>query len=369
LNSCILLAFGTLSDIYYELLDASRPGLSKGYNSAVSFMVLRIAEAVVLALLPYQYWALITTVVVGLLVIRAFAQGRTTNRERDLHARVILVTVRFLSFVISFSQQAQGGFTPFGLTLIQSLAERGAHIIALSSLPINSTRVEVLINLLRSTTNNEQIFAEECDLTSPGSIHAFCTRFLTGHDQRLDAILFAHEYQHIGSIFSSHKSSQDEGDRTAASLATFLIITLLLPALLVAPVERDIRIINVVNPFYAAAAHSFSPAFSMSRPKLSTFLQEGRRSLRLVVLTRHLQRVLDALPSAQVHSTSDATSIVPVVSQKTQRSNIVAISVSPGISRSDTAAPLLQADGPIFSSRSLTGILLCAMGSHTTNPC
>jgi hypothetical protein len=334
-------------------------------------MVLRIAEAVVLALVPYHYWALITVVVVGLLVVRAFAQGRTTNRERDLHARVILVTVRFLALVIRSlgDQHAQGGFTPFGLTLIQSLAERGAHIIALSSLPINSTRVEVLVDLLRSSTSNEQIFAEECDLTSPRSIHAFCTRFLTGNDKRLDAILFTHEYRHIGSIFSSYKSSEDEEDRTSASLATFLIITLLLPALLVAPVERDIRIINVINPFYAAAARSFSPVFRTAQPTSSTFLSEGRRSLRLIVLTRHLQRVLDALPSAQVPSTSDASSIVPVVSPKAQRSNIVAVSVSPGISRSDTVAPLLQADGSVFSARSMIGVVLCVTDSHDTGPC
>lgn len=126
--------------------------------------------------------------------------------------------------------------------------------------------------------------------------------------------------------------------------------TLLLPALLVAPVERDIRIINVVNPFYAAAAGpAFEAAFSNAQeeevPKLkSIFLQEGQRALRTIVLTRHLQRVLDALPAAQVPKTEEGAKYIPVVNSKLQKSNIVAISVSPGIGRVDTVSSFLNAD-------------------------
>ncbi|EDR07848.1 uncharacterized protein LACBIDRAFT_327594 [Laccaria bicolor S238N-H82] len=123
------------------------------------------------------------------------------------------------------------GFTPLGLTILQSLAQRGAHIIALSPDPIDSANITILISLLRTTTSNEQIFAEECDVSSPASIRSFCTRFLTGQDQRIDAIIFAHEYHQIGSFFSR---KDKEKERNEGSLATFLITTLLLPALLVA---------------------------------------------------------------------------------------------------------------------------------------
>ena len=54
----------------------------------------------------------------------------------------------------------KGGFTPIGLTLLQNLAQRGAHIIALSADPIGSPDVTILITLLRSTTSNEKNFAE-----------------------------------------------------------------------------------------------------------------------------------------------------------------------------------------------------------------
>lgn len=218
-----------------------------------------------------------------------------------------------------------------------------------------------MISLLRSTTSNENIFAEPCDLSSPSSVRSFCTRFLTSQDQRLDAIVFAHEHEHIGTpgFFNTRRDGAlEEKEREAGSLATFLIITLLLPALLVAPPERDIRIVNVVNPFYAAAASiPFLPSFSSpasssssktfsaySKPK-PIFLQEGIRSLRAIILARHLQRILDALPSAaQVPKTQERSRTVPVVNSKLQKSNIVAVSVSPGIGRVDTVSHILNAD-------------------------
>ena len=237
------------------------------------------------------------------------------------------------------------------MTLLQSLARRGAHIIALTPDPIDSENVSIIIDLIRNETSNEQVYAEECDLTSPSSIRAFCTKFLTGKEQRLDAIIFAHEHRHIGSprLFTKVQKEQEEKERNSLSLATFLITTLLLPALLVAPAERDIRIINVVNPFYAAAAGlPFSPSFEppeAERKSKSIFLSEGRRSLRSIVFTRHLQRVLDALPTAApLPKTEEGSKAIPVVSSKLQKSNIVAVSASPGIGRVDTVSYLLNAD-------------------------
>jgi len=253
-------------------------------------------------------------------------------------------------WTISLNVNLQGGFTPLGLTILQNLAQRGAHVIALSTDPIDVPNVTILVSLLRTTTNNEQIFAEHCDLSSPSSIRSFCTKFLTGKEQRLDAIVFAHEHKHIGSpgFLSARSKEEDQKDRDAGSLASFLISTLLLPALLVAPVERDIRIVNIVNPFYAAAAGlPFSTTFSEATSKKgkSIFLREGQRSLRSIVFTRHLQRVLDALPTAaQVPKTEEGSRAVPVVNPKVQKSNIVAVSVSPGIGRVDTISSLLNAD-------------------------
>lgn len=234
--------------------------------------------------------------------------------------------------------------------MLEALAKRGAHIIALSPDPIEEPHINLVVEALRETTKNRQIFAEHCDLSSTESTKSFCTKFLTGQETRLDALIFTHEYEHIGPFFASEKERADcEVKRAAASDATFLITTLLLPTLLVAPPERDIRIINVVNPFYAAAVPLFPKA---PNRKGSQLVLEGFRALRSVVLTRHWQRVFDALPAAPAPDADAPSAETTISASKQQKSNIVAVSVSPGFSRADTIAPLLRAKrGPRFSPR------------------
>ncbi|KAJ7247971.1 hypothetical protein C8J57DRAFT_1522534 [Mycena rebaudengoi] len=150
------------------------------------------------------------------------------------------------------------------------------------------------------------------DNNSAQDTEAFCTRFLAGKEPRVDALLFTHEYRHVGAWGFFRRRvirEQDEKQREQGALASFLLTTLLLTTLLTAPVERDIRIVNVVNRFYAAAASSpallssfsaFSPPALTNRnnipkstlPPTSLFLREGARALRTTVLTRHLQRIL-----------------------------------------------------------------------------
>lgn len=195
------------------------------------------------------------------------------------------------------------------------------------------------MTLLRSTTSNEFIYAEPCPLESPKAIKEFCQKFTAiDNDQtrRIDALILAHEYSHIGTWKTRYSNKVDirtweKKERDTKSLATFLLITMLLPAMLVAPADRDIRIINVVNPFYAAAAKRFGAQLGSRTSQHSDDIlgSEGHRALHTVVFTRHLQRILDALPSPA------GTSI------QSQKSNIMAVSVSPGVSRVDTVTPFL----------------------------
>ncbi|KAJ4471452.1 hypothetical protein J3R30DRAFT_1080303 [Lentinula aciculospora] len=315
-------------------------------------MVLNILEILGSRYFPTQYTIHVVVGIVLVFAVRSYSQGRATTRERNLHARTILVT---------------GGFTPFGLTILQELAQRGAHIIALSPDPIDSPRISLIVDVLRTTTSNEQIYAEYCDLLSPASIQSFCKRFLSGEVKRLDAMLFTHEYPHIGALrrFMTKFKAEDNSEREQLSLASFLLTTLLLPSLLTAPTERDIRIINVVNRFYAAAsspsfASTFYDSLTSEKPPLlnSVFLAEGIRSLGTIILTRHLQRILDALPAVQIPKTDSHTSAIPVVNPGSQRSNIVAITVSPGISRADTVARILNADWTSATGYSWMGVIL-----------
>ena len=138
--------------------------------------------------------------------------------------------------------------------------------------PNNSANVTILISLLRTTTSNEQIFAEECDVSSVFTgLH---TLFLypLSHRTRPEnrAIIFAHEYHQIGSLFLR---MDKEKERNAGLLATFLITTLLLPALLVAPVGRDIRIIQRHQPILCSRRY---PPTSFRSPKRKVYFPERR---------------------------------------------------------------------------------------------
>ncbi|KAJ2932308.1 hypothetical protein H1R20_g4800, partial [Candolleomyces eurysporus] len=354
-------------------------------------MVLGILESIYRSsYFPRSYVPHILLASLAVAILHALSQGRKTSRDRDLHARTVILTGAFTSSL--------------GITLLQDLAKRGARVIALSPYKADDPQITILVTLLRATTGNEQVFAEECDLDDAGEVRKFCTQFLTGAklsdsekkekeaaksdpapppgagpppgtesstDQRLDAIVFAHEYPHVGALrpFRTQSSFEEEAKhRERGSLASFLMTTLLLPSLLVAPPDRDIRIVNVVNPFYAAASgpsfhdtHSVSLSSSQpdgkKRSKPSTLLEEGIRSLRSVILTRHLQRILDALPAPQAPSTAGTE--VTVVNPKMQKSNIVAVSVSPGVSRMDTVAPMINANWGIGEGKpSVIGIIL-----------
>ncbi|KAI0753346.1 hypothetical protein C8Q80DRAFT_1067896, partial [Daedaleopsis nitida] len=292
-------------------------------------MVLQFVYTAAAAIVPPKYWPHTLVGAFVLVVIYAYVQGRSTTRERDLHARVILLT---------------GPFTPLGIVTLTALAKRGAHIIALSPYPLSHPVPSLLLPLIRSTTNNEHIYAERCDLTSATSIRNFSTAFLTANDTRIDAIVYAHEYPSIGRIWffggqtRKAKEQREEEERESASLASFLLTTLLLPALLVAPVERDIRIVSVVNPFYAAALPTF-PTFLASTPSTPPsqqplLISEGHRALRTVIVTRHLQRILDSLPNRAADIKSDKP-------PAPHPSNILSVTACPGISRRDTVAPFL----------------------------
>ncbi|KIK56273.1 hypothetical protein GYMLUDRAFT_263758 [Collybiopsis luxurians FD-317 M1] len=113
----------------------------------------------------------------------------------------------------------------------------------------------------------------------------------------------------------------EEAEREQLSLASFLLTTLVLPSLLTAYTEQDIRIINVFNRVfnrvYAAAASSSTFYTSLasdksSPPPSSVFFTGGTCSLCTILVTQHLQHILDALPLAQIPKTDGNTSAIPV---------------------------------------------------------
>ena len=84
----------------------SKPWLKLDYNhldpplllrQRGELMVLQFVYTAAAAIVPPNYWPHVLVGAFVLVVIYAYAQGRSTTRERDLHARVILLTVSVCS--------------------------------------------------------------------------------------------------------------------------------------------------------------------------------------------------------------------------------------------------------------------------------
>lgn len=231
----------------------------------------------------------------------------------DLHGRIVLV--------------ASGAFTPLGVVTISALAHRGAQIIALTP-NISDPEVIQIIHLIRDSTQSELIYAEQCDLANLESVSAFAALWNAGDKKqaegvrRLDSLLFLppsrHELDRVP-LEQHLKGKANGGGRREAIyqlhvLSRFHLVNSLLSSLLVAPRDREIRIVSVLSPYYSAGLTLFdvlppspSPTFTTST-STNTTLQSlsqqsytalvGAASLRWHALTCELQRRLNLLAEA-----------------------------------------------------------------------
>lgn len=187
--------------------------------------------------------------------------------ERDLHGMTFLVVCTI---------------SPSSLLVLSSLSNRGAQLILL--LPKSSFTDDALsatlqyMQLLRDGTNNEQIFAEECDLLDLKSIDDFCKKWNEQQQQqqtqqegstpqdtlreslpssdgrskqprRVDGLVLL-PYP-LKEMYSRRRTLEQE------LLGKFHLINTLLSTLLLLPPERDIRILNWITPWYAAGVQQF----------------------------------------------------------------------------------------------------------------
>lgn len=191
---------------------------------------------------------------------------------------------------------------------MQSLASRGAQIIALHPDP-SSDRVLQLCLLLRGITSNERIYADECSIGDMGSIRKFVQRWekdgrsgMVGDlATRLDGIIFCDGegtgMEGVGYGVPQAFVDSEEGERldlyhSSLVLSRHALVQLLLPTLVrsASTSSAPVRVISQVSPFYATASSSFlssldSPIGTAATP----WLPEGQASLAAIVLMRELQ--------------------------------------------------------------------------------
>lgn len=151
--------------------------------------------------------------------------------------------------------------------------------------------------------------------------------------RRIDGIVWADEWDvsRPWKVFSTRDTPEgadtwagvkgkERDVQWTAEEGKFHFLNSILPFLLKAPMERSIRLVNVLGPFYPAAVPlvKSSPEEQarttdqlMNGTATSPIVQSGKAALRNLLLWRHLQRVLDALASVS-HNAAHKATAVPV---------------------------------------------------------
>ena len=137
---------------------------------------------------PDQYGTLLAGVIV-LALVHSWAKGPSLlGREERLEAYQLrardkdskaIVTAGLNEMAGRVVLVATGGMTPMGLVVIAMLAQQGAHIVVLVP-DLSSLDVIQMVDLLRESSRNENIFAESCDMGDMASISEFSKRWFTG---------------------------------------------------------------------------------------------------------------------------------------------------------------------------------------------
>lgn len=200
--------------------------------------------------------------------------------------------------------------------------------------PLPESLLTILQTLRLSATTKSPAAQLHCEAfpRTPGAVRAFVKQWAvnpagTGEGgRRLDAIVWGDGWELDAALAgfqtqSRAKTEDDEDeskeDEWTVQESKFHFLTAMLPLLLKAPMERSIRLINLVSPFYAAAIPTYQnndddndqagPA-SNNKNARSAIFQTGVDSWKAILLWNHLQKILDALAST-VHPQVNA---VPV---------------------------------------------------------
>ena len=278
--------------------------------------------------------------------------------------------------------------TSQGLLACTQLSSLGAQLILLTP-TLKSAKVLQFVHLLRDGTSNPLIYAEQCDITNMASVEEFAEKWNQGQGsageigglgagpaggasastgmgavgggsagkssggaspRRIDSIIFM-------PIDSTRYSMGDRVRRTgegfecshAEVLGRFHLINKLLPTLLLLPPHRDVRIVTLVSPWYAAGLSAFDAQDldferlvkqSKSAQAKSRFTGrspwriEGAQSLLWLSLSRELQRRIQLMTDADVRPRTKLPGIDDEGNINTSKvTNVNVVNVSAGFER------------------------------------
>ncbi|KAL9098291.1 MAG: hypothetical protein Q9163_006027 [Psora crenata] len=164
-----------------------------------------------------------------LLLSKLYFGGARNNSERLMRSKVVLIT---------------GGTSGIGAAVVQDLASRGAQIILLTHHPLGDPFLVDYLEDLRTSSNNELIYAEQVDLSSLHSVRTFATRWVdNAPPRRLDMIILCADTSSPRFGLSAKTPDQLDPVWQINYLSNFHLLSILSPALRAQPPDRDVRVI------------------------------------------------------------------------------------------------------------------------------
>jgi hypothetical protein len=258
---------------------------------------------------------------------------------------------------------------------LQYLAAAGAQVVILTPRPLSPSVIQLLL-LLRSATENERLYAEECDLADVASIRKFVggwqkdarSGMVQDLEARIDAVILCDEEDMaptpgigVRPAFIGGGGASEEVRVSAYGMTRLTgrhaLVQLLLPILLrsAATSASPLRIINTVSPFYATAtAATFRPKDLEFRsdsddhaprkyPASQPWMAQGQIALASILLWKEFQkrvkstattaRGANAQPASSTSSAA-ASSTDDHLSNVADATPILALSVCSGLLRS-----------------------------------
>ncbi|KAI9873891.1 MAG: hypothetical protein M1830_010417 [Pleopsidium flavum] len=219
-------------------------------------------------------------------LLRLWFGGARNRSERMMHSKVVMIT---------------GGTSGIGAAVAYALAQRGAQIILLTHHAPSDAFLVDFVDDLRSSTNNELIYAEQVDLSSLHSIRLFATKWVdNAPPRRLDMIILCANT--LKPRWGTTCVTQDglEANWGINYLANFHLLSILSPAIRAQPPDRDVRVV-----FGTCSSHlGGSLNLKDAQDPLPAEKAYGSSKLALTVFAQAFQKHLDvyARPDKQANN-------------------------------------------------------------------
>lgn len=232
-----------------------------------------------------SYWSVIKPflTITVLVAIKRYCSGASNSSERQMHSKVIMITVRawlIYSKPLLLKFLYQGGTTGIGAAITFNLAKRGAQIVLLTHYSPSDFFLVEYIEDLRRKSGNQLIYAEQVDLSSTYSIRQFATKWIdNAPPRRLDMIILCAATLTPPGKARTLTTEGLEETWMVNYLANFHLLSILSPAIRAQPPDRDVRVILATCSSYIASppisgneavdAKDWSPAKAYARSKLA----------------------------------------------------------------------------------------------------